>query len=123
LPNSSNPNLLFKKAKELGVDISVGFAERAADGRDYNTSIYYSVKEDKIISKYRKVRLPDTKELFPNPDAINQVGKRYFSPGDLGFQAFRAPNLIPSAAKKTSKEGSSVGIGDPILGMTICNDR
>jgi len=121
LPNSSNPNLLFKKAKELGVDISVGFAERAADGRDYNTSIYYSVKEDKIISKYRKVHLPDTK--FPNPDAINQVEKRYFSPGDLGFQAFRAPNVIPLAAKKTSKEGSLVGMGDPILGMMICNDR
>jgi predicted amidohydrolase len=80
LPNSPNTKLLFEKAKELGVDISVGFAERAADGKGYNTSIYYSAKEGQTISKYRKAHLPGTKEPFPNPDAINQLEKRYFSP-------------------------------------------
>lgn len=32
LPNSPNTKLLFEKAKELGVDISVGYAERATNG-------------------------------------------------------------------------------------------
>ncbi len=123
LPNSPNSKPLFAKAKELGVDISVGFAERADDGKGYNTSIYYSAKEGKIISKYRKVHLPGTKEPFPNPGAVNQLEKRYFSPGDLGFSAFRAPNLIPSTAKKASAEEETAGKGDPILGMIICNDR
>lgn len=47
------------------------------------------------------------------------------TPGNLGFQAFRAPGLIPDAAKKSMvKEGqSTIGKGDPIMGMLICNDR
>ena len=44
LPNSLNIKLHFERAKELGVDISVGHAERAADGKGPNTSVYYSAK-------------------------------------------------------------------------------
>jgi predicted amidohydrolase len=42
----------------------------------------------------------------------NQLEKRYFTPGDLGFQAFRATSLKEDAG------GSS-----PIIGQLICNDR
>ncbi len=101
LLNSPNTKPLFDKAKHLGVDISVGYAERTSDGNGYNTAIYYSSSTDSILSKYRKVHLPGTAEPFANPDAVSQLEKRYFTPGNLGFKAFRVTNLISSALKRT----------------------
>lgn len=106
---------LFDRARELGVDISVGFAEAvngtktlARDGGEcYNTSIYYHAKSGSTLSKYRKVHLPGDYEPFPDPDAVNQLEKRYFKPGNLGFEAFRVPDFED----------------EPIFGMLICNDR
>jgi Asp/Glu/hydantoin racemase len=40
---------------------------------------------------------------------VNQLEKRYFKPGDLGFEAFRVPDLAQGT--------------EPIMGMMICNDR
>lgn len=116
---------LFDEARSLNIDIVLGYAERTANGTGYNTCVYYSASEGRVLSKYRKVHLPGTKEPFEDPKAINQLEKRYFTPGDLGFKAFRAPGLLPDAAKKAiAKDGeSTVGKGDPILGMMICNDR
>lgn len=56
---------------------------------------------------------------------MNQLEKRYFSPGNFGFRAFRAPGLLENAAKKggEEEEEKGPGKGDPILGMMICNDR
>lgn len=109
---------LFDVAKSHGIDIVLGYAERTPDGTGYNTCVYYSASEGKVISKYRKVHLPGTKEPFEDPDAINQLEKRYFTPGNLGFPAFRAPGLIPDAIKKSSaKEGEdAAGKGDPTMG-------
>jgi len=123
LPNNPNTAPLFVEAKKLGIDISIGFAERDTDGSGYNTSIYYSASLGRILSKYRKVHLPGTVEPFENPNAVNQLEKRYFKPGNLGFKAFRALGLIPDALKKGKEVFSSEGKGDPILGMMICNDR
>ena len=121
---SENIKPLFDEARELGVDIYVGYAERASEGTSYNTCVYYSGKFGKVISKYRKVHLPGTKDPFPEKDAVNQLEKRYFTPGDLGFRAFRAPDLVDGALKKgTRGSENTVGKGDPILGMMICNDR
>ena len=116
---------LFDEAKGHGIDLVLGFGERTSDSTGFNTCIYWSANEGKVISKYRKVHLPGTKEPFEDPEAINQLEKRYFTPGDLGFEAFRAPGLIPDAIKKSmAKDGeSTVGKGDPIFGMLICNDR
>ena len=122
LPTSPNTKPLFNEAQKLGIDISIGFAERDKDGKGYNTSVYYSAKQGGVIAKYRKVHLPGTKEPFENPGAINQLEKRYFEPGNLGFKAFRTPDLILGAAKKGS-EGKGPGKGDPIVGLMICNDR
>ncbi|KAI9742410.1 MAG: hypothetical protein M1818_003943 [Claussenomyces sp. TS43310] len=133
LTSSPKTKPLFDEARELGVDISVGFAERTTDGTGYNTSIYYSAREQRVLAKYRKVHLPGTVEPFANPDAINQLEKRYFTPGNLGFPAFRVPGLLACAVKKNDDDGSSgrsnhadsttVGKGDAIMGMLICNDR
>ena len=117
---------LFDLAREGKVDLCVGYAERTDDGRGFNTCIYYSGSLGKVLSKYRKTHLPGTKEPFPDPAAVNQLEKRYFLPGDTGFNAFRAPGLIPSSVKKSSTLAdpqASLGQGDPILGMLICNDR
>ncbi|KAH9218606.1 putative N-carbamoyl-D-amino acid hydrolase [Leptodontidium sp. 2 PMI_412] len=126
LLTSPNTAPLFSLAKELGVDISIGFAERDdVDGKGYNTSVYFSASKGEVVAKYRKVHLPGTKEPFENPDAINQLEKRYFEPGNLGFKAFRAPGLVSGVVKKGSHdvEGGVKGRGDPIMGMMICNDR
>ena len=59
-----------------------------------------------------QVHLPGTQEPFDfEPDTTNQLEKRYFLPGNLGFPAFRAPSL--------RHEGGS----SPIIGQLICNDR
>jgi Asp/Glu/hydantoin racemase/predicted amidohydrolase len=113
-----NTKALFDVAHELGVDISVGFAEATDDGDHYNSCIYYHAKSGSILSKYRKIHLPGDFEPLPDPKAVNQLEKRYFLPGNLGFKAFRVPGLVepePSSEERPQ--------GDPILGMMICNDR
>ncbi|KAK7745842.1 hypothetical protein SLS53_002560 [Cytospora paraplurivora] len=134
--NSPRVRPLFERAKELGTDSYLGYAERWTDdvGKtiDYNTTIYFSASEGRIIAKYRKVHLPGTKEPIEDSTGRGveqQLEKRYFTPGNLGFQAFRAPGLIKDVMKaepldaqcKDAKE--SEGRGDPIIGMMICNDR
>jgi Asp/Glu/hydantoin racemase/predicted amidohydrolase len=110
---SDNTKPLFDKAKELGVDISIGFAEAADNGDRYNACVYYHAKSGSVLSKYRKIHLPGDFEPFPEPEAVNQLEKRYFKPGNLGFQAFRIPDLVESTPER----------GEPIFGMMICNDR
>ena len=100
---------LFSKAKEFAIDVSVGFAEATSDGQHFNSSIYYHAATNSVLAKYRKIHLPGTFEPFKDPEAVNQLEKRYFLPGDLGFQAFRVPDLADST--------------EPIFGMMICNDR
>ncbi|EPE05173.1 n-carbamoyl-d-amino acid hydrolase [Ophiostoma piceae UAMH 11346] len=128
-----SPNIkpLFQKAAALGVDISIGYAERytstaASKTVDYNTAIYYKAASNSVIAKYRKVHLPGRTFLLPDPKASQQLEKYYFTPGDLGFQAFRVPGLV-DAVKAEDKEAApdtkTDGKGDPIMGMMICNDR
>lgn len=141
---------LFDRAAALGVDLYVGYAERWTDeggkATDFNTSVYYSGAEGRVLAKYRKVHLPGTREpIVADPAGRGfeqQLEKRYFAPGDLGFRAFRAPGLVEGAVKKEKAAGdpsssSSAppssyvdddakaleGKGDPIVGMLICNDR
>ncbi|KAL1900492.1 hypothetical protein Sste5346_002213 [Sporothrix stenoceras] len=108
---------LLTKATELGVDVSIGYAERWTDSAsgtttDYNTAIYYSAKTGGVVAKYRKVHLPGRTTLLPEGSA-QQLEKYYFTPGNLGFRAFRVPSL-----PTTAEEGQGA-----ITGMLICNDR
>ncbi|CAN8104894.1 unnamed protein product [Discula destructiva] len=129
---------LFARADELGVDMYLGYGERWTDAegavRDYNATLYYSGKERRVVSKYRKVHLPGTVEPIADVTGRGveqQLEKRYFMPGDLGFQAFRAPGLVAGAlsasqaaeTKGGAKAKELEGKGDPIVGMIICNDR
>lgn len=134
--NSPRVKPLFDRAKELGTDLYLGYAERWTDEEkggettDYNTTIYYSAVEGRVVGKYRKVHLPGTKEPIADKTGRGveqQLEKRYFTPGNLGFQAFRAPGLVSGALKKDALQGKDSkeleGKGDPIIGMVICNDR
>ncbi|KAF2023242.1 carbon-nitrogen hydrolase [Setomelanomma holmii] len=104
---------IFDRAKELGVDICIGFAEAADSGDRYNACVYYHAMSGSVLSKYRKVHLPGDVDPFPDPNAVNQLEKRYFNPGNLGFKAFRVPGLADNDHEKS----------EPIFGMMICNDR
>ncbi len=102
-----NPQVqpLFDKAKELGVGFYVGYAERAEDGRRFNSAITVG-PDGTILAKYRKVHLPGSVEPRAG-DRFQQLEKRYFEYGDLGFPAFRGPAAWHR----------------PVMGMLVCNDR
>jgi predicted amidohydrolase len=92
---------LFDRARRRGIAMHLGYAEKTAEGRHFNTSILVD-KSGAVIGKYRKVHLPGHVDY--DARAHHQhLEKRYFEPGDLGFQAWRA-------------------LGG-VVGMAICNDR
>jgi predicted amidohydrolase len=103
MPNV-NVQPLFDRARELGVGFNVGYAELAEDGRRFNTSIIVN-PDGSLLGKYRKVHLPGSVEKREGA-RFQQLEKRYFEYGDLGFPTFRAP-----------------AFGGGVLGMLICNDR
>ncbi|MBC7799473.1 MAG: N-carbamoyl-D-amino-acid hydrolase [Gemmatimonadaceae bacterium] len=106
-PSMPNPQVqpLFDRARTLGVGLQVGYAERTPAGERFNTAILVA-PDGPILGKYRKIHLPGSVE--PRPGAqFQQLEKRYFDYGDLGFPAFRAPPAWHAG----------------ILGMLICNDR
>ena len=105
MPNANN-QALFDRARALKVGLQVGFAELTPQGQRFNTAITVG-PDGTVLGKYRKIHLPGTvKPQWDN--RFQQLEKRYFNYGDLGFPAFRGP----------AQWG-----GFPILGMLICNDR
>jgi predicted amidohydrolase len=92
---------LFDRARELGMAMSFGYAELTEDGHYFNTSIITNAKAE-IIGKYRKIHLPGHSE-YDTSRAFQHLEKRYFEPGDLGFNVWRNQGII--------------------MGMAICNDR
>jgi predicted amidohydrolase len=102
-----NPDVapLFDRARALGVGFYVGYAELTPEGQHFNSAILVS-PSGAILGKYRKVHLPGSVEPRAG-EKFQQLEKRYFLYGDLGFRAFRADADWQNA----------------ILGMMICNDR
>jgi predicted amidohydrolase len=102
-----NPNCqkLFDRAAELRVGFYLGYAELTEDGHRFNTAITVG-PDGEILGKYRKVHLPGSVEPREG-SRFQQLEKRYFEYGDMGFPAFRG-------AAEWQR---------PIMGMLICNDR
>ena len=103
MPNTATQPL-FDCARELGIGFYLGFAELAFEGgvaRHYNTSILVD-RNGAIVGKYRKIHLPGHADHEPWRPFQN-LEKRYFDVGNLGFPVFRAFGGI--------------------VGMAICNDR
>ena len=92
---------LFVRAREHGMAMTFGYAERTADGHHFNTSIHVDATGG-IVGKYRKVHLPGHSQFDPDR-AFQHLEKRYFEPGDLGFPVYRTMGGL--------------------FGMCICNDR
>lgn len=95
---------LFAEAKRLGIGFYLGYAELTEeDGetRRYNSAVLVG-PDARIVGKYRKVHLPGSEQLRPALK-FQQLEKRYFAYGNLGFPVFRAFGGI--------------------VGMAICNDR
>lgn len=100
MPNAATQPL-FDRAREHGIAISFGYAELTPQGRHFNSSILTN-RQGEIVGKYRKIHLPGHVEYDTERD-FQHLEKRYFEPGDLGFETF-------------DNEGT-------LMGMCICNDR
>lgn len=100
MPNAATLPL-FERARELSVAITFGYAEMTPEGEHYNTSILTN-RRGEIIGKYRKIHLPGHVE-YDTERAFQHMEKRYFLPGDLGFNVWRNEGVV--------------------MGMAICNDR
>ena len=82
MPNPATQPL-FDRARALGVGFYVGYAELTDAGQRFNTAILVA-PEGNVIGTYRKVHLPGSVE--PRDGArFQQLEKRYFEYGDLGF--------------------------------------
>ncbi len=95
---------LFDEARRLGVGFHLGYCEldlSSGKKRRFNSSILVD-KQGAIIGKYRKIHLPGHFEHRPGTPFQN-LEKRYFEVGDLGFGVWRAYGGV--------------------AGMMICNDR
>lgn len=95
---------LFDEARRLGVGFHLGYCELDhASGRKrrFNTAILVD-RTGTIIGKYRKIHLPGHADHRPDTPFQN-LEKRFFEVGDLGFGAWRA--------------------WGGVAGMLICNDR
>ena len=102
-------NTYCKLAKELSVILMISLFEKKLTGFYHNTSIVINEK-GKIISKYRKMHIPDDPGYYE---------KFYFSPGDLGFKSTKTiygkigslicwDQWVPEAARLTALKGAEI---------------
>jgi len=102
-------NIYSNLAKELSVVLMISLFEKKTSGFYHNTSIIIN-ESGKIISKYRKMHIPDDPGYYE---------KFYFTPGDLGFKSVKTKygkigSLIcwdqwfPEAARITALKGSEI---------------
>jgi N-carbamoylputrescine amidase len=100
---------LAKLAKELGVVIVASLFEKRRAGVYHNTAAIIDA-DGKILGKYRKMHIPD--------DPLYHE-KFYFTPGDLGFQAWDTKRgkigvcicwdqWYPEAARLTALRGAEI---------------
>jgi N-carbamoylputrescine amidase len=96
-------------AKELGVVIIASLFERRTAGLYHNTAAVIDA-DGSYLGKYRKMHIPDDPLFYE---------KFYFTPGDLGFQAFDTKfarigvcvcwdQWYPEAARLTALRGAQI---------------
>jgi N-carbamoylputrescine amidase len=101
--------VLAQVARELGMVIVGSIFERRTVGLYHNTAVVFDA-DGRLCGRYRKMHIPDDPLYYE---------KYYFTPGDLGFQAFdtsfaRVGTLVcwdqwyPEAARLTALRGAEV---------------
>ena len=76
-------DILCSLCKELKIILLVSLFEKKTAGIYHNTCIVID-KTGKIISKYRKMHIPDDPQYYE---------KFYFTPGDLGFKSVKTSKI------------------------------
>ncbi|MBQ0113960.1 MAG: carbon-nitrogen hydrolase [Bacteroidales bacterium] len=96
-------------AKELGIVIVASLFERQMAGLYYNTTAVIDA-DGSYLGKYRKMHIPDDPGYYE---------KFYFTPGDLGFKAFKTKfgkigvlicwdQWYPEASRLTAMKGADI---------------
>jgi N-carbamoylputrescine amidase len=96
-------------ARELGITIVASVFERRAPGVSHNSAVVLGT-DGAVVGTYRKMHIPDDPLYYE---------KFYFTPGDLGFQAWptadcRIGTLVcwdqwyPEAARLTALRGAEI---------------
>jgi len=102
-------SVLGELARELGIVIIASLFEKRSAGLYHNTAVIIDC-EGNLLGKYRKMHIPD--------DPLYHE-KFYFTPGDLGFQAWPTPQgkigvcvcwdqWYPEAARLTALRGAEI---------------
>jgi len=101
-------NAFQKVAKGNKVSIIVPIFEKRANGIYHNTAVVINA-DGKILGQYRKMHIPDDPAFYE---------KYYFTPGDLGFKAFKTKTgkigtlicwdqWFPEGARLTALQGAT----------------
>ncbi len=96
-------------AKRLGIVVIGSIFERRQAGVYHNTAVVFDV-DGRLVGKYRKMHIPDDPLYYE---------KFYFTPGDLGFQAFKTKyadvgtlvcwdQWYPEGARLTALKGAQI---------------
>ena len=102
-------NALSPLAKELGVVIVAALFEKRSAGLYHNTAAILDANGE-LLGKYRKMHIPDDPFFYE---------KFYFTPGDLGFRAWKTQRAnigvcicwdqwYPEAARLTALAGAEI---------------
>lgn len=108
---------LAELARQHGVVIVAGLFERRAPGLFHNSAIVIE-KDGQIVGHYRKMHIPDDPFFYE---------KFYFTPGDLGFQAFPTSagrigvcicwdQWFPESARLTALRGAEILVFPTAIG-------
>ncbi|MDE1171140.1 MAG: carbon-nitrogen hydrolase [Verrucomicrobium sp.] len=98
-----------KLAKEKGVVVIASLFERRAAGLYHNTAVIFDA-DGTLLGLYRKMHIPDDPLFYE---------KFYFTPGDLGFRAWKTKfgkigvlvcwdQWYPEAARLTALQGAQI---------------
>jgi predicted amidohydrolase len=98
---SEDTRELFEFARNNRIGFVLGYAEGSSDGSRFNSAALVN-EHGVLVGNYRKVHIPGTQEFDPER-VWQQLEKRYFTPGDLGFPVWDVQGMK--------------------MGMAICNDR
>jgi N-carbamoylputrescine amidase len=96
-------------AKKHGIVLVASLFERRTQGLYHNTAVVFDA-DGSIAGKYRKMHIPDDPQFYE---------KFYFTPGDLGFNAFQTKfgkvgvlicwdQWYPEAARLTALAGAEI---------------